>query len=121
MVRVVKEMATHSSILAWRIAGRVGCSPRGRRESDTTELLHFTSLHGEGGTEGREPQGKQMLQRLSCPERKLWACPVAISGSPQPGAWGWDVGGAGIEGSVPLRTSHFFTRDLPLSQVLFPH
>ena len=62
----------------------VGFNPRGRRESDTTELLHFTSLHGEGGTEGREPQGKQMLQRLSCPERKLWACPVAISGSPQP-------------------------------------
>ena len=43
-----KEMATHSSILAWRIpwteepGGLYG--PRGRKESDTTELLHFTSL-----------------------------------------------------------------------------
>ena len=32
-----KEMATHSSILAWRIWW-------GRKESDTTERLHFTSL-----------------------------------------------------------------------------
>ena len=43
-----KEMATHSSILAWKIPwteepGRLqfmGC-----KESDTTEQLHFTSLH----------------------------------------------------------------------------
>ena len=35
-----KEMATHSSILAWRIQGTeepVGCRLRGRTESDTTE------------------------------------------------------------------------------------
>ena len=35
-----KEMATHSSILAWRILGTgslVGCSLWGRTESDTTE------------------------------------------------------------------------------------
>ena len=35
-----KEMATHSSILAWRIQGwrsLVGCRLRGRTESDTTE------------------------------------------------------------------------------------
>ena len=35
-----KEMATHSSILAWRIPGRgslVGCCLWGRTESDTTE------------------------------------------------------------------------------------
>ena len=41
-----KEMATHSSTLeshGWR--SLVGCSPRGRKESDTTERLHFTSLH----------------------------------------------------------------------------
>ena len=31
-----KEMATHSSILAWSL---VGYSPRGRKESDTTERL----------------------------------------------------------------------------------
>ena len=39
-----KEMATHSSILAWRIHGQrslVGYSPGGRKESDTTERLHF--------------------------------------------------------------------------------
>ena len=35
-----KEMATHSSVLAWRIPGRgslVGCCLWGRTESDTTE------------------------------------------------------------------------------------
>ena len=35
-----KEMATHSSVLAWRIQGRgsrVGCRLWGRTESDTTE------------------------------------------------------------------------------------
>ena len=35
-----KEMATHSSVLAWRIPGTgslVGCRLRGRTESDTTE------------------------------------------------------------------------------------
>ena len=39
-----KEMATHSSILAWRIHGwrsLVGYSPRGRKELDMTEWLHF--------------------------------------------------------------------------------
>ena len=41
-----KEMATHSSILAWRIPWTedlVGYSPRGHKESDTTERLHFLS------------------------------------------------------------------------------
>ena len=35
-----KEMATHSSILAWRIPGTeepVGCRPWGRTELETTE------------------------------------------------------------------------------------
>ena len=36
-----KEMATHSSVLAWRISGMggclVGCRLWGRAESDTTE------------------------------------------------------------------------------------
>ena len=39
-----KEMATHSSILAWKIPWTeepVGYSPWGRKESDTTERLHF--------------------------------------------------------------------------------
>ena len=32
-------MASHSSILAWRIPGTEELSPRGRKESDTTEQL----------------------------------------------------------------------------------
>ena len=43
-----KGMATHSSILAWRIRGQrslVGCSPWGGKELDTTwrPTRHFTS------------------------------------------------------------------------------
>ena len=43
-----KEMATHSSTRAWRIPWRrslVGYSPRGGKELDTTEQLHF-HFHG---------------------------------------------------------------------------
>ena len=39
-----KEMAIHSSTLAWKIHGRrslIGYSPWGCKESDTTERLHF--------------------------------------------------------------------------------
>ena len=37
-----KEMATHSSILAWRIPwSLVGYSQQGHKESDTSERLHF--------------------------------------------------------------------------------
>ena len=39
-----KEMATHCSTLAWKIPYQfplVGYSPSGRKESDTTEQLHF--------------------------------------------------------------------------------
>ena len=39
-----KEMAAHPSILAWKISrteGLAGYSPWGRKESDTTEQLHF--------------------------------------------------------------------------------
>ena len=39
-----KEMATHSCILAWRIPwteGPGGLQSTGRKESDTTERLHF--------------------------------------------------------------------------------
>ena len=44
-----KEMAIHSSTLAWKIPwteepGRL--QSMGRKESDTTERLHFTSLTG---------------------------------------------------------------------------
>ena len=56
-----KEMATHSSTLAWKIHGQrslVGYSPWGCKESDMTERLHFTS---QGGTpwwlSGKESTG----------------------------------------------------------------
>ena len=42
-----KEMATHSSILAWRIpwtAELGGLQSTGCKELDTTERLHFLSL-----------------------------------------------------------------------------
>ena len=45
-----KEMATHSSILAWRIPWTEelgGLQSSGRRESDTTERLHFHFLKDE--------------------------------------------------------------------------
>ena len=44
-----KEMAIHSSTLAWKIL--IGYSPWSRKESDTTERLHFhflLSCIGEG-------------------------------------------------------------------------
>ena len=49
-----KEMTTHSSTLVWKIHGPrslVGYSPWGRKESETTERLHFhfsLSCIGEG-------------------------------------------------------------------------
>ena len=47
-----KEMASHSSILAWRIPGTeepVGYSPWGSKESDTTEWLTYTRKVGRAG------------------------------------------------------------------------
>ena len=44
-----KEMTTHSSTLPGKFHGQrslVNYSPRGRKESGTTEQRHFTSLHG---------------------------------------------------------------------------
>ena len=41
-----KEMAIHSSILAWNIPWNlVGYSPWGRKGSDMTEQLPFLSVH----------------------------------------------------------------------------
>ena len=43
-----KEIATHSNILAWRIPWMEelgGLQSMDCKESDTTERLHFTSLH----------------------------------------------------------------------------
>ena len=42
-----KEMATHSSVLAWRIPGKgslVGCRLWGRTEPDTTEATEQEAL-----------------------------------------------------------------------------
>ena len=47
-----KEMATHSSILAWKSNGwgsLVGYSPWGGKESDMTERLHFHFHFGHLG------------------------------------------------------------------------
>ena len=46
-----KEMATHSSPLAWKIPWMekpVGYSPWGRKESDTTKRFHLASLDSVG-------------------------------------------------------------------------
>ena len=44
-----KEMATHSSVLAWRIPGTaeslVGCCLWGRTESETTEAMQQQQQH----------------------------------------------------------------------------
>ena len=60
-----KEMATHSSILAWRIPWMeelVGYSPRGHRESDMTEwlnLLNRSALGFPGGLAVKNLQCKR--------------------------------------------------------------
>ena len=46
-----KEMAAHSSILAWRVpwtGALAGYSPRDSKESDTTELINNNNVHCEG-------------------------------------------------------------------------
>ena len=57
-----KEMANHSSTLAWKIPGKshgqrslVGYSPWGPRQLDTTEQLHFLSFtFSRGSSQPRE-------------------------------------------------------------------
>ena len=54
-----KEMAIHSSILAWRIPWMEelgGLQSVGHKESDTTERLHFINYasYFPGGTSGKE-------------------------------------------------------------------
>ena len=50
-----KEMAPHSSILAWKIPWMEEPGPPwGRKELDMTERLHFTSHYTELGLSGKE-------------------------------------------------------------------
>ena len=63
-----KEMATHSSILAWEIHGQrslVGYSPWGCKESDTTEheSIHIIHLCFTPGMHGGQPQCVSSQQR----------------------------------------------------------
>ena len=64
-----KEMATHSSILAWKIHGQrslVGYSPWGRKELDTAERLHLVTWLSRLGIQGTR------FNRLSSCES--WLC-----------------------------------------------
>ena len=66
-------MATHSNILAWKTHGQrsvVGCSPWGRRESDATKRLHFTSLQNRD--KWVSLPGYQALSYCSCPIGTPW-------------------------------------------------
>ena len=70
--KLEKEMATHSSTLAWKIPwtrSLVGYSPRGRKDLDTTERLYFTSLHQEMGQRGLILGKKLCVQVSGRPER----------------------------------------------------
>ena len=51
-----KEMATHSSILAWW-RNLVGCSPWGRKESDMSERSSTAQADERGKLPKRDPQG----------------------------------------------------------------
>ena len=55
---------------------------------------------------GKRTTGKAEAAEVEFPERKLWARPTAISGSPRPGL-GLGYWGGGTEGSGPLRTRFF--------------
>ena len=48
-----ESMATHSSILAWRISMDRGDSPRARKESDMTEATKHTYMQGTYNLSGR--------------------------------------------------------------------
>ena len=67
-----KEMATHSRILAWRIPWTekpMGCSPRGRKESDTTKRLTlWLSFHASSMLQSLV---RTCLWERCCPTPKL--------------------------------------------------
>ena len=48
-------MATHSSILAWRIPWIEGYSPWGHKDSDTTKRLTLSHFHGRNKDNSYDP------------------------------------------------------------------
>ena len=65
------EMATHSSTLAGKSYGwrsLFGYRPKGQEESDTTEQLHFTSLHSIKQIKDIPSMTQHLLQETSCRE-----------------------------------------------------
>ena len=75
-----KEMATHASVLAWRISGTgslVGCRLSGHTESDTTEA-----------TWQQQGKGSSLSIFISLALwRGLAHCKVSTKGSFEPGSW----------------------------------
>ena len=77
-----KEIAIHSSILAWRIPWTEelgGLQSMGRKELDTTERLHF-HFHCcfLGGTSGKEPS-------CQCRKQETWGSISQTGRSPGEG------------------------------------
>ena len=69
-------MATHSSVLAWRVPGLGepgGCHLRGRTESDTTERLHFHALEKEMATHSGVLAWKIPGTREPCGLLSMWS------------------------------------------------
>ena len=86
---LAKEMATHSSTLAWKTPwteNLVGYSPWGRKEPDTTERLHFRFLQGASSAvllhlQGHRAPGSSSVQR--CPGAQPLPCPALQPAAPQ--------------------------------------
>ena len=87
-------MATHSSVLAWRIPGTGepgGCRLWGRTESDTTEVAQQQQalcplvLHGPSEEAERHPrvQGcvSEMMQAARVSRVDAWRCVVSSAGT----------------------------------------
>ena len=90
-----KEMATHSSILAWRIprarGSWLGYRPCGHRESDTTEWLSAssgTAKHCDGASLTRD--GASPTTYIPAPKDASREAPPAASVFPE-GAGPWTV------------------------------
>ena len=65
-------MATHSSILAWRIPmdrGAWWATPWDRKESDTTEVTQHAIMHDEYNLPGREEGSGVQLPREYMPNK----------------------------------------------------